>query len=525
MSFYYESLPIEKIYYGDDPINMVYYGSDLLFIRDVTLEIVPYPSDATVVLTATGYTQVDNSITVKYGTSVSYTVSKSGYNTSSGSMIVTNDRTLPVVLSDERVFTINPTPSNATVVLSADGYTQVGNSIVVSPGTVVSYSVSKTGYITQSDTVTVNSNQTIQVSLTLETHILTINPTPSDATVTFSTGTVTGNSCAVDYGTSVIYTISKFGYITSTPETVIVTSDQTINAPALIQDFYVPAINEVIVNLSGSSKYETNTKFAPGRYRVEVAPGGSDDGYNDGLTRVTNMNHVETINQPFIVRAYCGGNATSGSVGTNPYSGPFKVNGASAGTRANGIDVNHIFGAGGGNGNQYAAYLGDSFVSGGPNCLGNGETSTLWGTYLYGHAGSCCHLLPTNGVFGTNYLRAYHCSPVGSGLAQYPYTAPGGAYGGGAGGSRTDVGGGYSWSYRGGNSPYGNGGAAVTSLYVSAGTGIGAGGKTVYGTIHGVTADWVIGAGAYYNGSQWIDEPGNLTNTGSSYIRITYLGQ
>lgn len=41
----------------------------------------------------------------------------------------------------EVVFTINPTPSNADVTLTADGYTQEGNSIAVEPETLVQYKV------------------------------------------------------------------------------------------------------------------------------------------------------------------------------------------------------------------------------------------------------------------------------------------------------------------------------------------------------------------------------------------------
>ena len=57
--------------------------------RQYTLTFIPSPNDATVVLTATGYTQSGNSITVNSGTSVSYSVSKSGYVTKSGTVVVT----------------------------------------------------------------------------------------------------------------------------------------------------------------------------------------------------------------------------------------------------------------------------------------------------------------------------------------------------------------------------------------------------------------------------------------------------
>lgn len=63
-------------------------------------------------------------------------------------------------------------------------------------------------------------------------YTLTINPTPADATVTFSTGTVSGNSCTVVAGTSVTYTVSKSGYTTQTG-TVTVNADQTVNVTLL----------------------------------------------------------------------------------------------------------------------------------------------------------------------------------------------------------------------------------------------------------------------------------------------------
>lgn len=61
--------------------------------------------------------------------------------------------------------TISPNPSDATVKLTASGYTQNGNSITVQSGTSVSYAVSKAGYVSKSANVVVNSNQTITVTL------------------------------------------------------------------------------------------------------------------------------------------------------------------------------------------------------------------------------------------------------------------------------------------------------------------------------------------------------------------------
>lgn len=267
-----------------------------------------------------------------------------------------------------------------------------------------------------------------------------------------------------------------------------------------------PYWDPVIVNLSGAQKFEEDTVFMPGKYKIEVAPGSSSG--IDNTKHAPYMEHIETITEPFIVRAYCGGDATSSTFGTNPYSGPFKVDGKTSLAAQPGIDVNHIFGAGGGNGYQAAGIIPIKIVGGG-NCLGNGIKDVTFNIYN-GGAGSCLHLLPVGGVFGTDYLRAYHICGEGNGSA----------YGGAAGAVVSYAVDGY-WATRGGNSPYGNGGSGSTSgnYTVASGSGIGSARYTL------VDGNYVIyNAGAYFNGTIWIDEPGINTKNESSYIRITYLG-
>lgn len=77
-------------------------------------------------------------------------------------------------------FTINPTPSNATVTLTASGYTQSGNSITVLSGTKVSYTVSASGYTSKSGSKTVSYTQSLGVTLSAEGST-PVNP-PSDST-------------------------------------------------------------------------------------------------------------------------------------------------------------------------------------------------------------------------------------------------------------------------------------------------------------------------------------------------------
>lgn len=59
--------------------------------------------------------------------------------------------------------TINPTPADATVTFNKG--TVSGNTCTVTEGAVVTYTVSKSGYTTQSGTVTVGADQTVNVTL------------------------------------------------------------------------------------------------------------------------------------------------------------------------------------------------------------------------------------------------------------------------------------------------------------------------------------------------------------------------
>lgn len=128
--------------------------------------------------------------------------------------------------------TINPTPSDATVVLTANGFTQSGNSITVGAGTNVTYTVSKTGYNTETSTISYTTNQNISVNLSVQQLTLTVNPTPADSTVTFSAGNYSsqsGNSITVPYGTLVNYTASRTG-LNSVTGSETITSNVTRNA-------------------------------------------------------------------------------------------------------------------------------------------------------------------------------------------------------------------------------------------------------------------------------------------------------
>ena len=118
----------------------------------------------------------------------------------------------------------------------------------------------------------------------LFSYTLTINPTPADATVTFSTGTVSGNSCTVADGTSVTYTVSKTGYASET-EIVTVTADQTINV-TLSTSHYTPG--QVLYESSTGGASTTLNLLDDGKYQVIcVAGGGGGASYRSKVASIT----------------------------------------------------------------------------------------------------------------------------------------------------------------------------------------------------------------------------------------------
>ena len=144
----------------------------------LTLEKNQVVSSATVIATGlslqTGYENLVVTVTMN-GSTVSGWYSNGKITIPSGTTITGNIKitanATKTATGDEPVtptmytFTINPTPSDATVALTASGYTQSGNSITVPSGTSVSWSVSKDGYTTQSGTHTVTKTESRSVTL------------------------------------------------------------------------------------------------------------------------------------------------------------------------------------------------------------------------------------------------------------------------------------------------------------------------------------------------------------------------
>ena len=129
-----------------------------------TYEYVSQASEINFEVSALGLSAGDHMFVVKakadgyedsdYSDHVTYTVAESGGD--------------EPVTPTNYTFTINPTPSSATVTLTASGYTQSGNSITVPSGTNVSWKVTASGYEEQSGTENVTSTSTKNVTLVEE---------------------------------------------------------------------------------------------------------------------------------------------------------------------------------------------------------------------------------------------------------------------------------------------------------------------------------------------------------------------
>lgn len=275
----------------------------------VTLRVIPTPSDATVTITDGTNTQTGTGtqlLEVNYGANVDWSVTKTGYQSDSGTISnIQANQDLPVEIFELYTLTVNPTPVDATVVLSATGFSQVGNQITVTRGSSVTWTVSKSGYTTRTDTLTVNASQTLNITLITTYCTLTIVPTPSDATVvlTASGATQSGNTITVLNGTTVTYTVSKTNYVTQT-NSLALTYDRTLNIDLLGVYTYtvspIPVDATVKLEAPGYATVQgTGTQSISIASGTEVTWTVSKTGYNQRMgSRVIIADYTESIAIP-----------------------------------------------------------------------------------------------------------------------------------------------------------------------------------------------------------------------------------
>ena len=161
--------------------------------------------------------------------------------------------------------TIIPTPSNSLVTMKCDGETITGTGtceMEVDYGKTIEWSVEKAGYVTYAEERVMTKTITKRVVLAPEYnpatvyHTLTINPTPSDATVTFDVGEVTGNTTKVPEDTTINWTVNKELFLPQTGTVDNINEDTTLNIELEPMPDYtltvVPTPNDATVTLSAS---------------------------------------------------------------------------------------------------------------------------------------------------------------------------------------------------------------------------------------------------------------------------------
>lgn len=193
-------------------------------------------------------------------------------------LAIVNEQTLPAVKESNPEFTYDedkPVVPVETVTLTikatpADAIVKIGNAIATSAkvekNKPVSYEVSKTGYITKSDTVTLTEDKTIEVTLEedlvpVEKVTLTIEPIPADAIVKLND--IEQTSIEVDKGTAVKIEVSKEVYKTQLNEAYIVNKTEILKVELIAEEPAKPAkpedVVEPTVQSNASCKYVADT--------------------------------------------------------------------------------------------------------------------------------------------------------------------------------------------------------------------------------------------------------------------------
>lgn len=276
--------------------------------KKYTFTVVPAPAEAEVKILDV----VQNSVTVDYETELHYTVSLPGYKTVTNTLTITDNTTKYINLEkDSFTYTINPLPADAIVII--DGIEQ--KSITKEFGSVVTWSVSRIGYISQSGTHTIGSeNETKDISLVKQKYTLTIKSNYDDAIITLNG--IIQNSITVDYGTVVNWSVVKNGYVPQSGSEAV--NDNTTLTIILQKAFYTLTINptpadaKILIN-------NIEQKFISVEFESIVDVVVSHDGYNTYTENITVLSD-KTLNVALVPKQY------SFTINTTPANAVVKMN-------------------------------------------------------------------------------------------------------------------------------------------------------------------------------------------------------
>lgn len=155
-----------------------------------TVRIIPVPSDATVTINGSA----TSAITAHSGDTVSYRVSKSGYNTENGTLTVggsvtTIERTISLTEAAATIYQVNFLPKKSGTSTYVTGVTIYVNGMIVdevvnagtpvtysaAAGSAVAWSASCADYTTASGSFTLTGNTTVEPQMVYNRRTLTVN--------------------------------------------------------------------------------------------------------------------------------------------------------------------------------------------------------------------------------------------------------------------------------------------------------------------------------------------------------------
>lgn len=139
-----------------------------------TLTFETTPEAESIDLIAPGYVQIGNMIRVPANTIVRCTAHAIGYVPYTTEITITEDTKKTLNFEPGVLLTINPTPADANIVFTIDGYdySESGLKTMEVPiGRPFSYTVSKDEYNTVTDTITITEATTLNVQLTPLQHL------------------------------------------------------------------------------------------------------------------------------------------------------------------------------------------------------------------------------------------------------------------------------------------------------------------------------------------------------------------
>lgn len=217
-----------------------------------TIQVVTDPSDATVTMNdVAGNTQ-----TFTTGERVHIKVEREHYTSQEFDIVVSEDHIYEVTLvADKMTFTITPTSSDAIVVING----KTVSTVTVDYNTPIEWTVSRTGYVSQSGNLILTEDTTLPITLVKQQVTVTFQSVPSDAVIKLND--VEQTSVTVEYGDTISYEVSAEGYLTATGSIV---ADTTETVTIVLKKTYVMIVQGMMTFIAAGETKPADIKSNTG---------------------------------------------------------------------------------------------------------------------------------------------------------------------------------------------------------------------------------------------------------------------